>query len=95
MLALLLLAVDPAAPVPGPIKTFVDRAVACDNIHRCETSLTPDRAMVDGTGGRFTVGVAVPDSAKGEISVGIDDKVIGGGVRNGAITNVIAAGGAR
>ena len=40
-----------------------------------------------GAGGGFTVDVTVPDSAKGEISVRVDDKVIaGGGVRNGAIT---------
>jgi hypothetical protein len=102
MLALLLLATDPTAPRPGPIKTFGDWEVACDNVHRCEmTSLTPEQEMVDGTGGEvslsivrqpgpagsFTIEVGVPDSEKGEVSVRVDDQVIGGGdARDGTMT---------
>jgi len=46
MLILALLAALPADPAPGPIKTFGDWAVACDNIHDCEmTSLLPGDGM--------------------------------------------------
>src|SRR5258706_2188359 len=102
MLALLLPPPAPAAPVPGPTKTLSDWAVDCDNVHRCEmTSLVPDQEMVDGTGGDvalsitrepgpaggYIVEVTVPDGQQGEISLRVDDKVIGGsGVRNGGIT---------
>jgi hypothetical protein len=102
MLALLLFAADPAAPVPGPTKTFNDWEVACDNVHRCEmTSLVPDQEMVDGNsgdvslsiarepgpGGGFIVDLTVPDGQKGDISLRVDEKVIAGGdVRNGGIT---------
>jgi hypothetical protein len=52
MLLLALLAALAADPVPGPIKTFGDWAVACDNIHDCEmTSLLPgDGLSVEGSG---------------------------------------------
>ncbi len=52
MLLLALLATVPADPAPGPIKTFGDWAVACDNVHACEmTSLLPGDGMsVEGSG---------------------------------------------
>ncbi|MBC9034238.1 DUF1176 domain-containing protein [Sphingomonas sp. JC676] len=49
---MLLLALLAADPVTGPIKTFGDWAVACDNVHQCEmTSLLPGDGMsVEGSG---------------------------------------------
>lgn len=44
MLTLALLLAAQAAPQPGPIKTFGDWTVACDNMKRCEmTSLLPEQ----------------------------------------------------
>lgn len=96
ILSLLLFAAgtEADAPRPGPIKTFGDWAVACDNVHACEmTSLIPTQEMVDGTdsGGYFSiVRAAGPDGGfafkissngnhDGETAIRIDGKVVGGG----------------
>ncbi|QNQ08939.1 DUF1176 domain-containing protein [Sphingomonas alpina] len=96
ILSLLLFAAgaDPAAPRPGPIKTFGDWAVACDNVHACEmTSLIPTQEMVDGTdsGGYFSIaraagpdsGFVVEISSNGhhdeETAIRIDGKAIASG----------------
>ena len=43
MLILAMLALAQAAPQQGPMKTFGDWVVACDNVKRCEmTSLQPE-----------------------------------------------------
>lgn len=59
MLVLALLAAVQAAPDPGPIKTFGDWAVACDNIRRCEmTALIPE-AMASGEDSGFDASISV------------------------------------
>ena len=51
LLALLALAAD---PVPGPIKSFGDWVVACDNVHACEmTSLLPGENPFPGENESF------------------------------------------
>ncbi len=77
-LPLLLMIAD---PVPGPLKSFGDWAVACDNLHRCEmTSLVPGdgveaEAGYDeisfsvvreaGPAGGFSVEVQMPETEDG------------------------------
>ena len=56
MLTLATLALAQAVPQPGPMKTFGDWAVACDNVKRCEmTSLYPEGGAVDGEGPQLSI----------------------------------------
>jgi len=93
--SLLLLAAAGAAPRPalGPIKTFGDWAVACDNVQVCEmTSLIPENDSSDGdTGAAFSVARAAGPGGgvffevtsnggmDGPVSVRIDGKRIADG----------------
>ncbi|MES2058484.1 MAG: DUF1176 domain-containing protein [Pseudomonadota bacterium] len=96
ILSLLLFAAaaGPASPRPGPIKTFGDWAVACDNVHACEmTSLIPTQEMADGSdsGGYFSIARAAGQDGgfmfeissngghDGAASIRIDGKVVAGG----------------
>ena len=92
MLTLFLLAAaDAAVPKPGPIKTFGDWVVACDNVRACEmTSLIAENETADGsdsgasfsiaraagpTGG-FVFDVSGNGNVAGAASVRVDGKAI-------------------
>ena len=98
MLTFLLLAAAPSVPQPGPIKTFGDWAVACDNVHRCEMTsflLTDDQSdeQLDvsivrepGPTAGLTVEIGV-DRLAGAARILIDNEVAGSGApRNGTLT---------
>jgi hypothetical protein len=99
---LLFAAADAAVPKPGPIKTFGDWSVACDNVSACEmTSLIPEQELVDGSdsgasfsisrtagpAGGFSVDIASNGGIEGAVSVRIDGRAVGGGaVRKDSLT---------
>ena len=112
MLALLFLlaAADAAPPKLGPIQTFGDWSVACDNVRRCEmTSLIPESQMSDGSdsGASFSITREPGPSAgftfeidgngglKGETSVRIDGKVIVGGAAHKDVMTLTGADAAK
>jgi hypothetical protein len=91
LLPFLLLAAAPAVPHPGPIKTFGDWEVACDNVHRCEmTLLVPDDEETGefstdfsivrepGPAGGFTI-TGGAEHVSGPAQLLVDGKVVGGG----------------
>jgi hypothetical protein len=90
LLSLLLLAAGASAPSPGPIKTFGNWEVACDNARRCEmTSLIPDDDTGDygdfsivrepGPTGGIIIQAAGPRDVGGHAEIAIDGKIVGGG----------------
>lgn len=103
-LLVLLAAADAATPRPtlGPIKTFGDWAVACDNVRVCEmTSLIAEEEAADGSdsgasfsiaraagpGGGFFFEVSFNGGIAGPISVRIDGKrIVDGAVANDGMT---------
>jgi hypothetical protein len=99
---MLLIALTAAALVqvtPGPIQSFGDWAVACDNVRRCEmTSLQPVDGDIETNGaelslvrepgptGEVSITVWGPGDAKGAPSVIIDGtRIEGGSVQQGAL----------
>lgn len=90
-----------AGPVPGPIKTFGDWAVACDNVHRCEmTSLVPgdgsEPAGYDeisfsvereaGPAGGFAIELQMAEDQDGsKVSIQIDATIIDGAIPKGGL----------
>ena len=104
MIGLLFLfaAADAATPRAGPINSFGDWAVACDNVRVCEmTSLIPEDEAADGSesGASFSIARAAgPDGGfffelstnggvAGPVSVRIDGKrIVDGTVANDGMT---------
>ncbi|WP_294256467.1 DUF1176 domain-containing protein [uncultured Sphingomonas sp.] len=88
-----------AQVAPGPLESFGDWAVACDNVRRCEmTSLLPSDGETEpngaelslvrepGAAGAVSITVWPPDGAKGAPSLTIDGaRVEGGSFRQGAL----------
>lgn len=92
---MLLLAFSAAAlaqVTPGPIRTFGDWAVACDNVRRCEmTSLQPEDGDTEtngaelslvrepGPAGALTIALWSGSDGKGALTLAVDGKRIAGG----------------
>lgn len=97
LLALSAAALDPV--VPGPLKTFGDWAVACDNVRRCAlTSLQPVDRPIDNDGvairverdagpaAAVTITLKVFSNPSGTIALTIDDaRVAEGQARKGVV----------
>lgn len=101
-LFLLFAAADAATPRAGPINSFGDWAVACDNVRVCEmTSLIPEDEESDGSdsgasfsvaraagpGGGFFFELSTNGGVAGPVSVRIDGKrIVDGNVANDGMT---------
>lgn len=98
-------------PTAGPIKTFGDWEVACDNVKRCEmTSLVPGDGseptgydevsfslMRDpGPQGGFSVEVQMPETEDGsEVSIRIDAEIVTGAIPKNGLIRFTGANAAK